>query len=112
QRDPHVEEVAEQTPRSAQFGGSGRRRPLHLEEAVLLQLGDEGGERLGWERTLEPCFRLLPHRIEGRFAVELLGDELLDFAEAKELAGAAILNDESHRAARLLTADDEIAAEF
>src|SRR5205809_4039116 len=105
QPEPQVQGAAANPPRSTPL----RRRLVPFEETILLQAPDEGGQRRARECRAEPSFCLLPDDVERCLAVELLGDELLEFPEAKELAGERVLDDAQRCAGRLLVADGQIS---
>src|SRR6267378_2084415 len=83
-----------------------------LQEPALRETAHEPGEGFGREPRCETGFGARADDVERSFAVELLGDELLELTETKEPAGAPVLDDTARPINRLLPADREIAPEF
>ena len=79
---------------------------LPLQEPVLIQVLQEAVQGLHRKFAAKANFHALPNRLERRFSVQLLGDELLNFSHPKELAGYWILDDDRRLVSRLLGADD------
>src|SRR6266566_8777363 len=88
---------------------SRRRRLARIEEADLVEVLDEGIQRVDVQCCAELLFGSLPDDVERRFPIELLGDEPFGLAEPIEAAGDGMFDNEESPVGRLQPANGQIA---
>jgi len=105
------EPQVQQTPANlrAAAGIPLRRRLAGVEQTDLVEVLDEGFQRVGAQRRAEPLFGSLADDVERGLTIELLGDEPFGLAKPIESAGDGMFDNEKPAVGRLQPANGEIA---